>query len=154
MQAALSCKLTDLQGHSASIHLCLAAGELLGSLAAQQGGWQRAPAPQQQQGSLRCSTWLKALTCVSIVPDGEPFGNPLYGSAPGSTPLRQSYDPDNNPVYSPQGEDVPARGSRALLLLPPPPAEQLPAPVAPSGAVPLLTSASLLSHMTASTWTG
>lgn len=79
--------------------------------------------------------------------DSEPFGNPLYGSAPGSTPLRQSYDPDNNPVYSPQGEDMPVHGVGALLLLPPPPAEQLPAPLAPSGAVPLRTSAiSLLSH--------
>ena len=83
----------------------------------------------------------------SLCAGGMPFGNPLYGSAPGSTPLRQSYDPDINPVWSPHGEVVPASGHRALLLLPPPPAEQLPAPAPPSGADALHKPSLLLSTL-------
>ena len=77
------------------------------------------------------------------------FSNPLYGSAPGPVPRHAVYSPESNGVEAQFGDDrQPQYGddSGQLMLLPPPPSEQLPLPAPHMGEQPALLAADTGRH--------
>lgn len=77
------------------------------------------------------------------------FSNPLYGSAPGATRRHAGYSPESNGMETQYGDDRQPRygdDSGQLMLLPPPPSEQLPLPAPHMGEQPTLLAADTGKH--------
>ena len=74
------------------------------------------------------------------------ISNPLYDSVYGAMPRLAGYSPESNGMDSQYGDDRPPLDGGQLMLLPPPPSEQLPLPAPHMGEQPTLLAADTGKH--------